>query len=251
MLGRILLIFAILLNSSCARILSTLQGNYSVVEGSLLLPKNVSPEQGDALDFYLLTLRPQPFEERFPLLVLLHSAGQTAEDDLALWEEEASQRRVMLLVPILRRSYGNDPAQLEEFRQLLIHIGKQYPVDKGKVFLAGTSAGALVAQWLFMRYPSLWRGAIFIAAPPEEDLVQISNTPNPPPFFWIHGQKDPQLPYVEVRSLFQKLKQKGIRGELWSDPEAGHEHKAEWHDRIWEWLRETGGLSYKPEDKTE
>lgn len=223
---------------SPALILSA-KSDYAIVEDVIPAP-NVSSGGTNELQCALLAFDAQDPGEKFPLLLALHPAGNTAKGYLRLWEEEAVRRRVMVAAPVLSRPYGNHPADLAEFHQLVVHIAEKYPVDREKIFLIGASAGALTAERLMIRYPSVWRGVVLIAAPPNHDLILESDTPIPPPLLWIHGQKDTQFRYAEVVHLFEKLKQRPGTEELWSDPQAGHEDKKEWHSVIWEWLRGKG-----------
>lgn len=190
------------------------------------------------LSYYLTTFQGAESTERFPLVVVLHGRGDTGEGYLEVWKREAARRRVMVLAPTRTRGYTDDPADLAEFYELVEEIAGRHPVDRERVFLAGTSAGALIARWLAMNRPGFWRGLVLIASPGAESWSARVSGETFPPVLFVHGEKDGQFPVKEIRRHVETLKAKGIEVQSLFDPKEGHTHSPRWNRAIFNWIEE-------------
>ncbi len=143
----------------------------------------------------------------------------------------------MLLAPTQTQGYRNEPSDLEEFYQRVEEAARRHPVDRKRVFLMGTSSGALMARWLAVHRPSYWRGVILIASPTAESWTSRVEGSGFPPVLFVHGEKDDQFPIKEIRRHVEILKEKGIDAELFSDPKEGHTQSSRWNRTIFNWIR--------------
>lgn len=186
---------------------------------------------------YSLTVFPSPGEKRFPLLLVLHGREGTGREYLELWKGEAGRRNVMVLSPTRRRGYHNDFGDLKEFYELVDKIVEKYPVDKERIYLAGTSAGSLIAQWLVENRPSYWRGVILISSPSNGSWISKMDFRSPALLF-VHGARDPQSQVEEIRQEIEILKKKDIKVSLLIYPNGGHEQRPEWSREIFNWIED-------------
>ena len=137
----------------------------------------------------------------------------------------------MILAPDRGRRYSS-----EALYRLIDKISKEYPIRKKRRVLAGVSAGALVGRWFLLERPSFWKAAIFIAAPTQEKWTATADVSHFPPVLFVHGEKDNQFPIEEVVEHVETLKRRGVRVELFRYPDAGHEHRPEWNQVIFDWI---------------
>lgn len=210
---------------------------------SLPRPGQVEAQSFGSLSYHLTTFPGADSAERFPLVLVLHGRGGRGEEYLQVWKSEADRRRVMVAAPTRTRGYTDDPADLDEFYQWVEDVSRRYPVDRERVFLAGTSAGALIARWLAVNRPSFWRGVILIASPTAESWTSRIEPSGFPPVLFVHGEKDDQFPIEEIRRHVAILKAEGVDVELFSDPQEGHTHSPRWNKAIFDWIQRHGTIS--------
>lgn len=199
------------------------------MKGCVSVPK---PQLFATEQYSLLTFSPEKPDKKFPLVVALHGTGQAHDQYLETWRVEAERRGVMVLVP---RMQG---MSLESFNQILMEVGRRYPVDRNRMILAGVSSGALVGEVILRERLGLWKGAVFIAAPDSKHWIQKAgvNVSRFPPILMIHGKKDDQFKWESIVQQVELLKQKKVDAEFYLDAEAGHTHKPEWNRKIFRWI---------------
>ena len=160
---------------------------------------------------------------------------------MRILKKEADRRGVILLAPTRTKGYRNEPSELEEFYQLVEGVTRHHSIDRERVFLAGTSSGALIARWLVVNRPSFWRGVILIASPAAESWTSRVEPFGFPPVLFVHGEKDKQFPIEEIRRHVDILKEKGVDAELLSDPQEGHTQSPRWNKIIFDWIKKKSG----------
>ncbi|GAB4465743.1 MAG: PHB depolymerase family esterase [Armatimonadaceae bacterium] len=162
---------------------------------------------------------PENLPENAPVVVLLHGgtqsmrkifgpeAGGTRE-----WLALAEAEKFLLLVPNgtnprnndtkgdrqnwndLRTVRSNADSQEDDvrfIRELLEWTGKNYSVDRSRVYVTGASNGGMMTFRLLIEAPELFAaGAAFIANLPEERSV-LKQPSVPTPLMIMNGTKDP------------------------------------------------------------
>lgn len=199
-------------------------------------------EKYDNLEYRLLKYRPnRSISKKMPLVLLLHGAQQEPENMLALWADEAEKRHVMVLAPRWTREFETQRAA-EENRKILAllkQVQAQYPVDPGRIYLAGISAGGDKALHVFEISPEQWRGLILMAFIPSESWIQEVDSRSIPPLLFTLGGKDRFNHYETLMNAAGDLKGKKIPVKLLVDPDAGHEYLSAWNGAVFEWMEET------------
>lgn len=189
---------------------------------------------------YSLSLPERISGETFPLLLILHGMGGTGANYLSLWREEADRRRVIVVAPTWNRAYRNTAEDLEEFRRLADFVVQRYPVDSNRVYLAGLSAGGTLTEWILIHQYGSWKAGVVIAGANSPGWTRqkwISKVRFPKLLF-IHGDQDKSFPSQNAVEKVNHLRASGVSAEVYRDPNAGHEHRPEWNDRIFDWLLE-------------
>ena len=193
------------------------------------------------LEYFILTFQPKNPGERFPLVVAFHGKGDDGDSYMASWEQAAAYKRIMVLTPTwdnwdLKGKDKKKGAFLGDLSQALDEIMARYPVDTGRVTLAGVSAGGLVARWLLRLSPSRWKSVVFIAYASSEPWRVEPGAKNFPPVLFVHGVDDEQFSSAQVWKNCEELHKAGVPVILMEQPDAGHEHKPEWTSMILQWV---------------
>jgi poly(3-hydroxybutyrate) depolymerase len=223
----------LLLCSGCARFSGP--GDFHKDKSFISIPQPAGQEK---LSYEILHY-PGSEEKKFPLLYILHGSGMNGSRYLKQWEKESVKHEFLVVAPLRSRGYRNDPENLRGLYLILEKILAEYPVDSDRVYLAGVSSGALIARWMMLEKPQLWKGVILIANEPYEDWMSGLDKASPlPPILFVHGEMDDSYPFLRVRDNLKKLREKGAKVSLLADPKAGHEHREEWNEQIFEWIQE-------------
>ena len=164
--------------------------------------------------------------ERVPLLVMLHGCGQDAKGFAASTRMNriAARERFLVLYPEQERlanaqgcwnwfdtRSGRAWGEVALIMAAIDQVSALYPVDRGRVAVAGLSAGASMAALLVSRHPSRFRALVMHsgippgtahstltalgamhghrAAPPLPG-APLALTPDLPPLLVIHGGRD-------------------------------------------------------------
>ncbi len=179
--------------------------------------------------------------EKFPLMIVLHGRGENRDIYMNYLAEEAAHRRVMLVSlswedwnlkakKTTKGSVGDLDAAVNEILQ-------KYPAaDPNRLTLMGISAGALVARWLVQIDPAKWKSVVLVAYSTQETWWESLKPGKSPAVLFVHGKKDDQFSSDAVEFGVSHLQKNGIRVDWIEDPEAGHEYRPEWTEKILDWI---------------
>lgn len=140
------------------------------------------PNPGKLRMFVLLPPAANEARASLPMVVALHGCGQTAEEllDISGWGKLADLRGFILLCP-QQRGVNNMAQCFDWFRyrdaqgpdgeaaSIMAMVGqamRTMPVDTGRVFVYGVSAGAAMAVNLLVAHPAVFKGGAVIAGGP-------------------------------------------------------------------------------------
>lgn len=178
-------------------------------------PWSALPEGVSALDVApgraALVRCPPPAGDAVPLLVLLHGAGGTAGQAMALALDRPEAAGAVLLAPQSRSAtwdviggvWGPD---VRFVGQAMAHVAARARIDPARVLLGGFSDGASYALSLGLTNGRLFR-AILAFSP---GFAVPSRAEGQPGIFISHGTADPVLPIERCsRSLVPRLRAAG------------------------------------------
>ena len=171
-------------------------------------------------------------DERWPLLVILHGRGDTAEHFRDAWRNFPIKLQLSLpLAPIPfdhgRQWFDWPPATTDDAlaASVLAAEAKLWPAIVGlaqgrRLFVAGFSQGALVAYAMAIRHPD----DILCAFPIAGRLPAAVLTPGTriAPIVAIHGTRDDVIPIDAARRSIAILGLAGATAELLELPDVGH-----------------------------
>jgi predicted peptidase len=214
-------------------------------ELSALLDKKVFEGASGAKMPYRL-LRPDPYEDgkTYPLVVLLHGAGERGDNNEAqlihgVGEFARPDRRkkypCFLVAPqcprgkawssILGTARGptlsRSPSQYGALvLELIAQLQKEFRVDPERIYLTGLSMGGYGTWDLLMRRPDLFAAAVPICGGGDE--TQASRIASIP--IWVfHGALDRGVPVERSRAMVAALEKAGGTPRYTEYPDEGHE----------------------------
>lgn len=206
---------------------------------------------------YLILLPHLKPQRRYRTLMIFHGAGDSAENYSRIWEKAALQHKTILIAPEFSNSLlFNRREYLFAFFDLLHALSAKYPIDPTRIYLAGASAGTVPMDRMIEQQPHFFRGAISIAGIGflkcfRENELSALHYSQYPPLLYVHGLKDASL-FSTVTKSIEILRDHNVRVQLYTYQNAGHEHRPEWNDRIFEWIESVekshGTPSEKPRD---
>ncbi len=176
-----------------------------------------------ARDAILLTLRIEP-NERLPLLVFLHGAGQSAEQMLEYFGSTPEEEGVAILAVNSRDTtwdaipYGNFGPDVQFINRALVLVFDFLRIDPRRVALGGFSDGASYAISLALMNGDLFKGVLACSPGYVIDGPSVGK----PAFLMSHGKQDPILPFKNAQRIAGELNIRGYGVNLMAF-EGGHE----------------------------
>lgn len=212
-----------------------------VVEREISVSADTSPMK------YSLMLPPEysPYRE-YPLLVVLHSAGRTPEDEIRWWAGDqtrqgwAQRRGYIVISPHYTdettQTYGGNTTAHDVVINSIKDLQQRYRVDANRVFLAGHGMGADACFDIGMSRFDWFAGVIPIAG----ECGKICNyySDNGPDLSWylVNGQRDRNTLETNA-NVFNSMMRQG-RNVIYVDyKNRGYESYHEEQERLFEWMQ--------------
>ncbi|MGZ3582356.1 MAG: alpha/beta hydrolase, partial [Ktedonobacterales bacterium] len=177
--------------------------------------------------------------QRYPLLVALHGNGDNATRALAAWQAATSAGWLLAVIQSSQMAgsdaYGWFDVDLarREIQGQYASVCQQYPIDAGRVILAGFSMGGELALRLTLDGTIPARGFALLgpggAIEPAEawlSFIEAGATPGLRGYVML-GAEDVNVSQDEIRSLVALLNGHGISCGFETIPNVGHEYPAE------------------------
>lgn len=184
-----------------------------------------------------------------PLLVYLHGSGQ---DDQRVLDRRRAPHGWFELAPSGRgtsNAFSADHAQ-DDLREALADVIARYPVDPGRIVLAGFSMGGYGVYRTALERPGIFQGlAVFSGSPdlgprwlgpghPDFRDPGLHRTFRGMPIFIFHGTEDRNCPFEATRDLAKGLERAGALVTFVTEAGKGHESPAsDTLDGFFAWLQ--------------
>lgn len=177
----------------------------------------------------------KPAPGKPPLLVLLHGFGASEQDLLPM----AARLDPRLAVASLRGPYqirpgayswvnGNSAEELDNARRLVIEcidqVADSLGADRGRVYLAGFSQGAMLTLAIALTEPEKIAGAAVLSGRLVATVRDNHAAPERLrgfPILVTHGTEDQQIPVRSAHEIRQALKPMGVAVD-YHEFESGH-----------------------------
>jgi len=180
-------------------------------------------------------------EQKWPLLLFLHGAGERGTDINLVKKHGPSklieQGRDFPFIIVSPQCPANAwwTEMTDSLAPLLDEVQSKYAVDPDRVYLTGLSMGGFGTWTLACRYPERFAAIAPICGGGEWYLTyRLKNVP-----VWaFHGAKDPVVPLRESTEMIEALKRTGGDAQLTVYPEAEHDSWTETYNnpKLYDWF---------------
>lgn len=174
---------------------------------------------------YPFTFKASSSQEKKPLIIFFHGAGEVGTDGLKPIEANASFEVCVkhpldahVLVGQFPYRYDNDfdasqrkdlMDYIDVHESLIEKLSTDHKIDQSKVFALSLSMGSGIATLYHLRYPKRFASSLLIAKrrvkDEDQDLSKLLNIK----LSLAHGIDDPINPYSNSFDLYEKLKTLG------------------------------------------
>jgi predicted peptidase len=180
-------------------------------------------------------------EQRWPLLLFLHGAGERGAD-LNLVKKHGPPKLIaqgrefpFIVVSPQCPSVQWWTEKLDDLVALLDEVQSKYAVDRERVYLTGLSMGGFGTWSLACRHPERFAAIAPICGGGEWYLTdRLKKVP-----VWVfHGAKDPVVPPRESTEMVEALKKAGGDVQLTIYPDAEHDSWTVTYNnpKLYEWF---------------
>jgi len=142
---------------------------------------------------YLLQLPPEYRPSRnYPVLFVLHQAGEVPEDMIKRWRDAAADNGYILVAPEWNVGSGNYTFGEDEHAtvlETLRDLRRHFSVDSDRVFLFGLGEGGVAAFDIGLSHPDLFAGVLPMSAAPEKFSEHYYPNGQFLPFFIVDGDR--------------------------------------------------------------
>ena len=220
----------------------------AVTPDDLVVRSHASKAAGLTLPYRLYVPRDYVQSKKYPLLVVLHGAGERGTDNqrhlvngvLAFCEPRLQRAHPTFVIypqcpeaarwvesPWEEGRYDLDKvaesAPLKAVFELCQELPRQFTLDPGRLLLAGLSMGGYATWDLLARHPGVFAGAMPICGGGDPSRVSMMTDV---PVWAFHGGADDVVPVAGSRSMVTALRKAGGKVKYTEYPGAGH--------RVWE-----------------
>jgi dienelactone hydrolase len=156
---------------------------------------------------YHLQLPPEYHHGRaWPVLIVLHSAGETSEETLRRWAAPAALNGYLLAAPEwgsgFRHAYDYSEEDHAVVLDVLRHLRQRFQVDNDRVFLAGWGEGGNMAFDVGLSHPDLFAGVMPIGGRPRYFAVEYWKNGQHLPFYVVIGDQAADS-WTQTRRTFE------------------------------------------------
>lgn len=176
----------------------------------------VPSESAKGLKFQLFGNPRWKNEERFPLLIWLHGAGQSGDDNQAQMggatkafgsEESQEEYPCFILAPQCpSRDIGWKDSVETNLMALIADLVENLPIDEDRIYLTGSSMGGSGSWRLATNHPDTFAAVVPICGggtPSEAEKIKHI------PIWVFHGDQDDQVPVERSREMFAAIQAAG------------------------------------------
>lgn len=188
-------------------------------------------------------------EREWPLIVCLHGAHGQGREHLWTWMRPAKSAAYLLVAPNsldFTWSILHPPRDVDSVSAILEEVGRNYRIDRQRLFLTGLSDGGTFSYLLALLRPELFAGVAPVAAELSQvaDPLLRQGVGRSVPLRVIHGALDHIFPVQTVRSTCDLLARLGYEIDYDELPEWGHAYPYQINEqRLLPWFESLGGSS--------
>lgn len=154
--------------------------------------------------------------QRYPIVVWLHGAGQSGDDNEAQmggapkgWTSEPAQklRPCFMLAPQCpSREIGWKEQVADNVLALIADLCDHLPIDEKRIYLTGSSMGGSGSWYMAAKFPQVFAAVVPLCGggdPKNGDILKSI------PIWAFHGDNDDQVPVDRSRTMVEAIKKAG------------------------------------------
>ena len=155
-------------------------------------------------------------EERYPLLIWLHGAGQSGSDNEAQMggatkafstAENQEERPCFILAPQCpSRDIGWKNEVAANLMALIADLTDHLPIDESRIYLTGSSMGGSGSWYMATNYPDAFAAVAPLCGGGDPKKAEVLKSI---PIWVFHGDQDPEVPVNRSRSMFKAIQDSG------------------------------------------
>lgn len=204
---------------------------------------------GDTLHYRLLRPEGEQANQKYPLVLFLHGAGERGSDNakqlvhgtqMFLNPVNRAEHPTFVLAPQCPESgywaYIGRPESLQPYqmpinqpitkilsdvKELLDRYLAMPQVDKSRIYIVGLSMGAMGTYDLVIRFPDLFAAAVPICGTVHPDRLKVKGIDHTI-FRLFHGDADSVVPVAGSREAYKALKKAGATVRYTEFPGCDH-----------------------------
>ena len=200
---------------------------------------------GETTEMHFLLYLPPAYngsEEKWPLLLFLHGAGERGFDLEQVKvhgpPKMIAQGRDFPFVVISPQCPEDVWWSIDALHALLDEVVETHRIDKSRIYVTGLSMGGYGSWGLAYTYPETFAAVVPICGGGEPEKAPLMKEI---PTWVFHGAKDEIVPLVRSQEMVDALEEAGGNVRFTVYPEAGHVgawENAYGDPELWEWLEE-------------
>jgi poly(3-hydroxybutyrate) depolymerase len=171
---------------------------------------------------------------KYPLVIYLHGHTDTVSRNIGWYHEPAALADPAIVLtpkcPVSEDGRWGDTSSkelspmMEKTFEMIDIIRKKYNIDEQRLYIHGTSMGAIGTYAVIKKFPDMFAGAYAVCGWASRSIApQLSRVP-----FWaFHGEEDPVVPVAGSRGIYEAVlsyggKQirytefKGVKHDAWN-----------------------------------
>ncbi|MFO7610988.1 MAG: dienelactone hydrolase family protein [Clostridia bacterium] len=202
----------------------------------------ITEEEGPGLGYLLYIPDEYKVEEKHPLMLFLHGAGERGADTTAVKKHgppkliEAGRDFPFIIVSPQCPADSWWSSELHRLHGLLENLKRRYNIDEDRIYLTGLSMGGYGTWDMAMEYPGMFAALVPICGGSRNKagFKKIAHIPA-----WVfHGEEDRVVPFELSREAVEILTRLGADVKLTAYPGVGHDSYTRVYDDsgIYEWM---------------
>jgi predicted peptidase len=204
----------------------------------------VEVKKGVFLEARFLLYLPEGYktsDQKWPLLLFLHGAGETGEM-LDLVKKNGPPKLIEFgksfpFIVVSPQCPDDQIWSVDVLDMLLDEMARRFRVDTNRIFVTGLSMGGTGTWDLAMAYPERFAAIVPVCGRVDpEGASKIKDLP-----IWVfHGAKDDVVPPEVSENMVKALKALGSPVKFTLYPDAGHDAWTETYTNpeLWDWMME-------------
>jgi polyhydroxybutyrate depolymerase len=160
---------------------------------------------------YVLYVPPPAANQLLPVIVLLHGAGDQADNFIRAWKSLAQKKQIVLIAPQLPRDRTLEPHIPKILPCLVEDVRKQTSLDSHRIYLFGYSMGGYLGYDGALLDSEYFAAAAIHAMGIDDEYADIAKQATRKiPLFISIGDRDQMVSLEQVRKTRDLLKKSGF-----------------------------------------